>query len=274
MAFWLHRGGGQINPSPALIEVYVHRVSTREPHSPHLNSENTSHEAQRYQQRKGNNRQQKEMKTCTRGQFVVKNSLCCSHDASGVLNNKYKAMVFPLNLCYPRYSLPLFLPQSRGLPSRPYPGHEHHYVIAPDLKCLCVSVLFTHNVFTPCKRYPMQFQRDSVLGISNMQRIMVARVRNICSMRHRIHPERGADAALGGRLLGNLLRQSQRLTTFARMRRIHSFILYFYHLADAFIQTLLNTRNASYTWFASTYKIVIVREKENVILFILFLLRI
>lgn len=28
---------------------------------------------------------------------------------------------------------------------------------------------------------------------------MVARVRNICSMRHRIHPERDADAALGGR---------------------------------------------------------------------------
>lgn len=76
---------------------------------------------------------------------------------------------------------------------------------------------------------------------------MVARVRNICSMRHRIHPEPGADAALGGRLLGNLLRQSQRLATFPRMRRRLRFVLdfTFFYLADAFIQSSLQLRNTT-----------------------------
>ncbi len=115
---------------------------------------------------------------------------------------------------YPRFSLPLFLPQSRGLPS----VSPHHYVIAPDSKS-SERVLFTHVVFTPCKHCHKQFHRDSILERSNMQRIMVARIRNICSMRHRIHPERGADAALGRRLLGNLHRPSKRLAIFPRMRR-------------------------------------------------------
>ncbi len=154
-----------------------------------------------------------------------------------VLNNNSKATVFHLREIYPRFSLPLFLPQSRGLPS----VSPHHYVIAPDSKS-SERVLFTHVVFTPCKHCPKQFQRDSILERSNMQRIMVARVRNICSMRHRIHPERGADAALGRRLLGNLLRPSKRLAIFPRMRRrLGTFI----HLADAFIQSGLQLMNTT-----------------------------
>lgn len=137
--------------------MYLPRVSTREPHSPRLSSEKTSHEAKQYQERKGNNRQKMEMKIASLTRYVVP----MMHPF--VLNNDYKAMVFPLREFYPRSSLPLFLPQSRGLPSRPYPGHEHHYVIAPGFKCLSLCVLFTHTIFTSRKRYMTPFQRDSVL---------------------------------------------------------------------------------------------------------------
>lgn len=71
-----------------------------------------------------------------------------------VLNNNYKATVFSLSEFYPRFNLPLFLPQSRGLPS----VSPHHYVIAPDFNS-SVRVLFTHIVLTPCKYVRSNFSR-------------------------------------------------------------------------------------------------------------------
>jgi len=111
--------------------VCLPRVSTTEPYIPRLSSEETSREAEQFQERKGNDRQKKEI-TFTRKNSLTRYVVPMMHPF--VLYNNYNAMVFQAVREFdPIASLPVFLPQSRGHPSRPYPGHEHHYVIAPDL---------------------------------------------------------------------------------------------------------------------------------------------